>query len=291
LWDDLRPSPGQRRRKDFRVHLVLNREENQVEIELPGLRQEAANLARQFTVGCADPLKEQRLHVLAISTAERDDEKLQERVRQAVASPAFKEVITYPPLTGPFTARMVYTQLREIKEKIETRKRRDQRAVVPCNDVVMVYFEGQERISPEGHHFLTRRGPGIANPLRASYLIPFDDLAGPVGELPAAQMLLLDMDRVPAGTSDSAASDQDRLVRPSQSGEPEVRVSVLRYAREGRSGGAGLQLISAWDEGRFQGRTLREVADYVVRKAQAVQARPDQLLPPAVADLVVGAKP
>src|SRR5262249_20451522 len=157
---------------------------------LPALKQECAN-RREFTVDCARPVPGQRLHVLIVSAGEKDEEKLKERVLQAVQTPAFSKVTMHGCLTRYVNSRMIFTQLHAIQDQIQSLKRNDLRSSSEAyNDVVLIYFRGTEAINAQRHYFLTESGAE-----RKQTPIACESLTSRLAEILGAQVLLLDVGR------------------------------------------------------------------------------------------------
>src|SRR5262249_27412267 len=119
---ELRPAAAGKRERTFRADLVLNQAgANQVAMALPDLEQDDCSCT-QLSLKCRNPLRAQRLHLLAISVVEPDRARLNKELLQAIqcdldpqgrpTAEAFEEVYAGPALTGAMvTGPRVYHQL------------------------------------------------------------------------------------------------------------------------------------------------------------------------------------
>ena len=138
----------------------------------------------------------------------------------------------YGPLTGFVDAQAIWTQLKLINDAIERGRTRE-----TFNEVVMVYYHGQEVIRPNGHFFLLSR----------SDLDYLEDTALNCDKLPeylanacGAKVLLLDV------VASRDAEARDRLSQPTEG--PHVGVLCSRWT-EAKSAAAR------------RGPTLQRLAD------------------------------
>jgi WD40 repeat protein len=288
---DLKPAAGNRRERAFRSPIVLSRAQgNLIEIALPAYKQECAN-RRDFQVDCAQPVPGQRLHVLIISAGEKDEQKLRDRVAQTVQTPAFSKVHVHGCLVGYVNSRMIFTQLHDIQDRIASLKRNDLRSTEAFNDVVLVYFQGAEAISPDGHFFLTSVA-GAAK--RRETPISCESFTSRLASALGAQVLLLDVARTAAtGPAAAAPKGKDELA---DCGD-DFRVSVLRSAWQGRVDfPEEALLLTAWEEGMTRAIKLKDLASLIETryKMHVAPTYPhvehQQHLPSALEELVVGGK-
>jgi WD40 repeat protein len=220
-----RRSDAKSRKREFEAEVVLNQtQKNRVEFELPGLAQEAGK-RREFLIDCAKPRPPETWHVLVVGVGDKDQTQLKDRVLKAVRSqPGVRgafQVRLYGPLTEDVSPETVYAQLRRIKKVIDT-----QAAQGSANDVLMVYYIGQEAVKSEGHFFTTdvseaepdlKRSGLSVQELRDSFL------SNTLG----ARVVLLDVAREP--TVQGAAAAVDRVAQWTD----KDRVGILRYSYEG----------------------------------------------------------
>jgi WD40 repeat protein len=254
---ELKKRVGQGLEREFEAVLILNQSnQNQVEVEVPGLPQEGG-VRREFLVDCAHPAEPDTMHVLVVGVGEKDDKKLEARVRQALqAQPDGEQwknkqfkIKLYGPLTEYVSPEKVYAQLNLIKKTIDTRA-----AKGGANDVLLVYYVGTESIQREGHFLLTdvskddpelRRSAISVDKLREGFML---DALG-------AKVLLFDLVREDAAKEKAKPADQ-------MADYPDVaRISLLRYSWQG---GARLpaepRLITSFDQALRRDVELGKVA-------------------------------
>jgi WD40 repeat protein len=227
---------GKERIRTFKAELVLNRPEgNFVEMDLPDLKQDAGNRS-EFTIACSKPIKGQRLHLLMVGVGQKDDKKLRQQAIAALrattakgktSSPAFKEVRFYGPLTGFVSPEQVYTQLCLIKKTIDLHAPDGS-----ANDVVMVYYLGQETVDGKGHFF--RTSASKFDPELPRSAITCDGLSAYFTETLGAQILLLDVVRIDPAKPLSAGEAPDRIAKWPDSSY----TGVMRYIKRVNKGGA-----------------------------------------------------
>jgi WD40 repeat protein len=224
--------PGDPPRTPFEADLLLNWEkDNHVQIDAPG--EEAGNPC-DFLVDCRQPVKKQRLHLLVVSPQEQNADELNRQVLRAVQAretkdgrleaPAFAEVRQYPSLIGAHVyPESIYTRLADIKRTILAAS-----GPAPMNDVVMIYYQGDERgISSRA---LDDPGAGLPDELGGSDAWLVEVLS----RTPGAHIMWLDEERRVAtgaarpGTKPVALSHLDREFTDVRS------VVVVRYAWMGR---------------------------------------------------------
>ena len=198
----------------FEIPVLLSGSDNLVQLSVPGLPRESRQQA--FHVGCQQPLRDQRLHLLLIGAsadASRDElldnalETLQlkqfgiagaefssnrwvryeTRPNDDGQRHVFREVFLYRPLTGNLVKnRIVGSQLFLIHKQIaqlHSSRGKDQKA----NDVVVVYYAGSEQVRNDGHFHLTT---GVQNQLLSG-----DTFSRFVSNTQGAHLLLLDVNR------------------------------------------------------------------------------------------------
>src|SRR5262249_2883662 len=101
------------------------------------------------------------------------------------------------------------------------------------NDVIAIYYEGDEEIGKEATIFHRKlHGSGTTNP-ESDSAITCDQLMERLGDTPGAHIVLLDVDRKPpAGTTES---QNDKILHWQDFFSPDLRrhLSVLRYSWAG----------------------------------------------------------
>jgi hypothetical protein len=283
------PAKKGARARAFRVEVLLSRpKDNRIDVDVPGLDLEDGG-GGAYRVDCARPEQEKRfLHLLVIAAGKHDPAKLTGRLLEALrAKPVtgreftlrhFERGRLYGPLTGSIDPAKVYYQLASIRRQIDLLARQE-----PTSHVVLVYYQGQEAISAQGH--LLRTSSRQADPGLGRYAIGCGELEEGLSETLGAKILLLDVQREGA----AQAADQDRVAHwPAGS-----YVAVMRYARLGRDGGrAQAPLIEAWEEALRRVNKLKEVDEQVARKYEALKRRQPLLyngfIPQGLWDLVIG---
>jgi hypothetical protein len=224
--------------------VLLNRlEGNSLELDLPDLKQDASNRT-EFAMGCLKPVKGQRLHLLIVGVGEKDEKKLIDEAFTALrattdsqgksSSPAFIEVRTYGPLTGFVSPEQVYTQLCLIKKTIDLHSKNGS-----ANDVVMVYYQGQETVDGKGHFF--RTSASKFDPELSRSAITCDGLSAYFTETLGAQILLLDVVRTVPPAPLSAGEATDRISKWPDSSY----TGVMRYLKRIDKGGAPQDVLLA----------------------------------------------
>jgi hypothetical protein len=155
---------------EFTAFAVLNRKEgNEIQLALPDLTPDISTLF-DLTVDCAQPVLEQRLHVLivGVGAARGTEPELQATVLAALQarplrdslwrSAAFDQIATYGPVVGnDITPQQIRSQLSTIKLKIDELYQANRSSARPANDVVMIYLQGGALINVGDSFFVTTR--------------------------------------------------------------------------------------------------------------------------------------
>src|SRR5581483_9109711 len=147
-------------RRYFRLNLRLNREKNQVVVKLPdALKLEGNKAEEAVELRCRKPEKDQQLHLMVLGPGQPDPKKLVERVLRAFqatevkegrfSTRVFKRGILYGPYPAYLTPEMVFGGLKSIRARLQP-------ADGPLNDVILVYFAGEERGVDGKHYLLTK---------------------------------------------------------------------------------------------------------------------------------------
>jgi WD40 repeat protein len=225
---DLEPARDGTTDKTFSATVLLNKDKNDVVVEVPELKQDAGT-RQGFSLGCEKPVAQQRWHVLVVGVGKEQkpealrDEVLKHLKAEAVDEEHFKrpgvaEGYLYGPLTGAdATPDKINTQLLLMKSRIEQTA-----GAGDANDVVLVYYRGAEEIQAAGHFFLTSLSGKGSDPQRDA--LSCDDLRQQLDDTLGAEVLLLDV----AG-SRTASRSMDRVV-----GWPkDPHVGVFRYSWRG----------------------------------------------------------
>jgi hypothetical protein len=180
-----------RRRQEFQLKVVLNQpEDNQVELEFPGLPQAAQNRLA-FNLDCRRPQTGQRLHLILIGFGLPKDVDVVENAQRALdirngRSPAFSDVRIYGPLTGRVRATQVKYQLELFRAATQNRFRDS------LNDVLMVYYYGQEAGTDQ--RFVLVTSENRLNPMIADRsVITSEYLCGFLNQVHGAHLVFLDV--------------------------------------------------------------------------------------------------
>jgi WD40 repeat protein len=290
---ELRPAEGNSRERKFTARLVLNREkDNEIEVELPDLKQDQANRnQRRFALNCAAPQPGQRLHLLVVGIGEEDGKKLVDEALLSVRAkadkdgvlraPAFSQVRVYGPLTRFVKPDDVYTQMCLIKKTIDLLASEDS-----PNDVVMIYYKGGESVSSDGNYFTTSATKYDKNLQNSG--ITYRGIQECFGETLGAKVLLLDVSRMNAAASKARDDVAEAKDAPTYFG-------VLRYQwRHDGSSRQSSDLMQDW-------KTALANKDVEVLRAATVQLSNlfktrsselafDRFVPAGLADLMVDRK-
>jgi WD40 repeat protein len=279
--------PGARER-DFELTLQFTQlRDNIVEIELPDLAQEASNPV-EFLVDCKQPNAKQFGHLLVIGAGKTEEKELIERALHSIQgtitqgkefkAEAFSGGQIYGPLRGStVTPGRVLAQLRTIKTQIDKRARTG-----AANDVVMVYYEGNEAVTVDGHFLRTNRSRYDSD-LKTSALT-LDSLEDFCGEFMGAQILLLDVARDNSIRAAASDADNDEVIkRPRHS-----HVSVFRSLSwlDHPDAPNDPLLLVKWEEATKARAKLEEVGNEVGEKIKPLTYT--MAIPKSLRDLLVG---
>src|SRR5262249_38749090 len=146
---------------EFQAGVRLNRERNRIQVQLPPELKLKANEPPAVEVACARPEKGQRLHLMVIGPGQRDQQALADAVLKAFLAekgaggrfrpPAFEDGTLYGPLPADVRRETVRTKLAYLQRTL--RHPRDPRG--PLNDVVVVFFSGEEAVLDNKLYLLT----------------------------------------------------------------------------------------------------------------------------------------
>ena len=280
----------------FQVRLVLNRRTGN-RISLSAFPEDAGSPAEAW-VDCAGPITAQRLHILALSPHSRPDD-VKERLRKAIQArrkekdgraSAFQEVHVLPPLTGSYVSpNYLCNRLGRFKEEIRISQSAASRDRPMMNEVLLLYYEGEEKIDTQGHFFETY-SPSGAN----RFGMPCEKMVSYLVDIPGAHILLLDVDRSALAREDRP---RDRIARWKDN-FPDVRshVVVMRCARRMEAGRRSqVRLIPVLQKQLPQSARLSKLIP-LIEEALAASNDHDLLvftkyLPPELTDLIVGSLP
>jgi hypothetical protein len=281
---------GQAAVRPFDALLGLNRKDNVVGVELYDrtrrdlLRQQQLS-GRTFQVSCAAPLTDVRLHVLIVGVNVAGGAELRARVLEALGAvkgslkgphgefehPAFKKSILYPALVGKVSRSEFDLQMEKVKERI-TALKGDTGWV---NDVVLVYYQGEDWVDPRGQRWLlTSRNLLLRDAPAEAFAIPLREQQ----PLPGVNLMVLNVRQEPAQTA----------ARPGPDWGGDLSAGLLRFAWTNAALlGSDPELLKLVHEALKDESRLGAVAE---RLKTLVQGRPDALppltdIPPPVTDL------
>lgn len=250
----LRPADKGRQR-EFVADVVLNRKQNEIEVALPGIVQDA-NSRTMFSVACREPVPVQRLHLLLVSVTERDDQKVREQALIAFhaeptapgqyRSPCFDQIFLYGPLTeSQVTPGKVYEQFQKIDLAI------NRQPAGSGSDVVMIYYQGGETIDAGKWFFTTSVSQRDPDPRRSA--INTEALARRLSDSRGMPLVLLDVNAATPNLEEA-----ERLSRWTEG----ARFGLLRYAWLGSSERPTdtPRLLADVADGTSRNQTLGQVA-------------------------------
>jgi hypothetical protein len=207
----------------FRIPIVLTGEENRIQFNLPsGGQHERSH--RTFTLRCLAPAKNQRLHLLIIGVNVKDSAGLKKRVLDALGAvnhptgnqgefdrkPPFEQCYLHGTLTGEVVRGDILAKLVEIRDLIAQLNRKTKR----LNDVVLVYYQGEDVVVPQTQERWLKTSRKCPN---LNYLSDVAVSCRELPRLPGAPLLLLN---VPAETG----------IKVARSGVGDPEPGVVRYA-------------------------------------------------------------
>jgi WD40 repeat protein len=213
--------------RPFRVPVTLNARNNRIRVEVPSVGQQDLS-CREFALVCAAPTENQRLHVLIVGVNVKDAAELKKRVLDALAverearprgpqgeffkKPPFETCVLHHVLAGEVDRSKVEAQLVEINNEIL----RLQRVTGWLNDVVLIYYQGEDVVVPEKRErwLKTSRNFQFPKAPTEAFAIPCHALP----RVPGAPLLLLNV----AGAPEAHAAG------PDWGGDPNT--GFLRYA-------------------------------------------------------------
>jgi WD40 repeat protein len=282
---------GGARQREFELTLQFTQlQDNIVEIELPDLAQEASNPV-EFLVDCAKPNAKQFGHLLVIGAGKTESkEELIKRALgsiQGTATEGGKGFTAesfaaggqiYGPLTGStVTPGRVLSQLRAIYSQIDRRS-----SIGAANDVVMIYYEGNEAVTSDGHFLCTDRSHYDSDPKTSA--LTLDSLEAFCGEIMGAQVLLLDVARDKSLRAAASDDDKDTVIKRPR----HTHVSVFRSMcwLDHPDAPTDPQLLAQWEEATKAHAKLFEVGDEVRKKIKPTIYAME--IPISLRDLLVG---
>ncbi len=156
------------------------------------------------------------------------------------APPAFKEGRLYRPLTRNVKRSDVIEAMKEIKREIE---RIGGEGPATSNDLVLLYYQGQEHITEKDHFLLTDQHDGPEE----NTAVSLDFMTQLLADTRGAQLVLLDVAQDVARLEDANREKHDRV--NAQPPPEHQRISFLRLVWLGPKPPEGTpRLLKAWEE-------------------------------------------
>ncbi|MCI0639290.1 MAG: hypothetical protein L0Y72_30065 [Gemmataceae bacterium] len=223
-------SPENPWERTFQARLILNLDVNSIEVDVPSLKLESKS-RKECEVACAKRVTGQHLHVVLIAPGFKDDKDVNLSIAQALQTTRqlgpnryqtkiFDEVQIHK-LTGEVPYYSVDSLLHSIGGYLRERAARGS-----PNDVVIVYYLGQETINARGRFFWTsetRLGPN--GPIKAFALN--DLVTNHFAQFTGAQAMFLDLNSENV-SRDGAFLDRDyrqalvRLIQKTTTNKPQL---------------------------------------------------------------------
>jgi WD40 repeat protein len=275
-----RARQGEPNFRPFRVPLVLIGPKNRIRVEVPSLGQQQQSRS-EFDLACAAPTQKQRLHLLIVGVDVNDPAELKKRILDTlivkpqdrpagaqgefVKNPPFERCILYHVLAGEVDRGKLEAQLAEINTEIL----RLRRASGWLNDIVLIYYQGEDFEVPEKRErwLKTSRNFQFPKAPPTRFAIPCHSLR----TVPGAQLLLLNV----------AGSTATRVAGSDWGGDPDT--GFLRYACNDPSEvrKADPALLGFLQEALRKKGRLGEVVQYV---NELLRQRPASISPLIVLD-------
>jgi WD40 repeat protein len=239
-------SPEKPWERPFQARLILNLPLSTIEVSLPTLKQQASN-RKECEAPCLNPVRGQHLHIVLVAPGMKEDKDLNDRMARALqATPIGPNLYKKPPVFDMVHIHKLtgYVPYYDVDSRLHSigRLLRERAAQGLPNDVVMVYFLGQETVNARGRHLWTsetRQGPlGPTKALALSELVNnhFSRFAG-------AQALFLDL-------------SQDARSRESSTFDEEYRLALFRHIQPK---GSAPQLLKELESGMPKATWLEQL--------------------------------
>jgi WD40 repeat protein len=223
--------------RGFTAELRLNTKINRVEIGSSDVKAEKAT----FAVGCSEPARDQRLHVLPVAPGARDAAKVTGEVLAAFQArevegdsfktPAFAKGRVYGPVIKLAQREAVFDALEIMKGAIGGEEG-------DLNDVIVVLFQGEQLAAADQHFLLTgetkRRLPGLKPGAKVDEemlatlkesALTCDDFREKLADVRGAKVVLLDA-RDPLGGKETGDRVRELL---DKSGAKFPKIGCLDY--------------------------------------------------------------
>jgi hypothetical protein len=209
-------------KRTFKVGISLNQFDNRVELGFPGLRLADGEDRPTCQVACSHPEQKQRLHLLVLAQGRLDQKGLADSVLEALQA---RDVTESRFTTPAFQAGHLYQPRTPDREGVEEAVQRiratiKEEAGTPFQNVVLIYFQGEE-VFQDGRHFLLAKADRDKGPSKLEDLkkrgIDCDHLRARLAEVQGAKLLLLDV---------LARPD---IRQPLERGKVPARIGVFHY--------------------------------------------------------------
>ncbi len=223
-------SPENPWERTFQARLILNLDVNNIEVDVPSLKQESKS-RKECEVACAKRVTGQHLHVVLIAPGLEDDKDVNPSIAQALQTTQqlgpnlYKTKLFDEVHIHKRTREVPYYSVDSLLHSIGSLLRERAAKGAP-NDVVIVYYLGQETVNARGRYFWTsdtRLGPN--GPIRAFALN--DLVTNHFAQFTGAQAMFLDLNAKNV-TRDDAFLDRDyrqalvRLIQKSTTNKPHM---------------------------------------------------------------------
>ena len=278
----------------FTATVLLTRpRDNVIEVDLPGVPLAEGQRNACVVRRCLNPVRGRRLHLVMIGIDEKDGEALRRRALEAVgarkaagpegrleAPPAFERVIAHEPLVGGVSKWQVLTYLEKVKVQIQADTSSEHDSVL--NDVVLIYYQGQEAATPAGLYLLSDDSTGDRNLRRTA--VSCGEILDRFSDAPGAQVVMLDAQRVAAPNADANGKDGTDVFGGS-------RLGVFHAFWTGPNAPAS-RLLGLVEAGWSKASTLGDLAARVdeLRRQVAPQVSFSKNIPEQLAQLDFGGK-
>jgi hypothetical protein len=270
-----RGKEGQAGVRAFEAPVVLTAAQNTIKVEVRQGRGDAGETVGQqalsrneFTLDCAAPATDQRLHLLVVGVNVADGKALAQRVLDTLGAEAkdrpsglqgefktgaFKRCILYRVLTGEVERGKVEAQLVEINKEVGRLSRENKGP----NDVILIYYQGEDLMKGGERWLKTSRNLQYPDAAPETYAIPCRALPRVAG----AQLLLLNV----------LAQAQTRAAGPGWGGDPNM--GLLHYASLNRQAAVMQQLGRAVLTEKSLGAVAKNVEDWAGKQREPVDVR------------------
>jgi WD40 repeat protein len=244
---------------------------NEISVRLPGVAT-VADSRLSFKVHCLDPDERQRLHLFVVGVGEKDAGQLEALALSAIqgkrvvgdqiTSPAFPKGWIYL-ISGYVNRGRVTAQLDRIHLRVGDLKSAD-----AANDVVVVYYHGQETVDDQGQFYLLTSQSQYDQDNRSSALSG-RDLSDRFASVPGAQIFLLDLQRKVVG---GPKMSDDQEVSAKWPHDPQM--AALRYVwLSSETPPADARLLVAFNDAVPRANRLGEIETEVSRSSQRAREK------------------